>query len=1103
MKRILLLSLFSCSVLFSALAQERTISGSVTSSEDGSTIPGVNVILKGTTNGTTSDFDGNYSLSVPDEGGILVFSFIGLISQEVTIGTRSTIDVAMQSDVQELQEVVVTALGIAKEKKALGYGVSSISNEVLVDRQEADVARLLRGKATGVDITQTSGLSGSGTNIIIRGYSTITGSNQPLFVVDGVPFNTNTNTGNQGFGTGSATASSRFLDLDPNTIEDISILKGLSATVLYGEAGRNGVVLVTTKNGKAGQNATRKAEISIRQGIYVSEIANLPDYQNTYGNGFNAGFGWFFSNWGAAFDDLAPSSYGADFQGLTADGTQVLITHPLDQAQYNDDVPEFIGAEYVYRPYESVENFFDKGISSNTSISIESKLADNASLSATYSYLTDAGFTPELQNIQRIEGDSRSNYIDKNNFGLGAQATLNNGLQIRGTFNYIQSDRFTPITAPAFGGDGNGLFAAILFTPRSVDLNGLPFQSPIDGSNIYYRRGGPIQNPLWTLNNSGQGEKISRFFSSTQMQYKLTDNLSLMYRLSVDEYNQENKRHVNKGGPRQPLGELTTTDINNRIVDQIVNVLYNFSLPGDITVDGVVGFNQRREVTDVSVLASSNQFVYGILSHNNFIDHQGFSGFQEENTLGLYATASVGFKYSLFLNLQARNDWTSTLEQENRSVIYPSASLAFVPTDAINAISNSNILSYLKVRFGYGRSAGYPDPYRTRSVLDANTNQFVTAGGTVLNTNSVSDFLGNQNLTAEFFNEWEAGMEARLVNNIVGIDLSLYRKTSEDLIIDLPLDPSTGFTRTTTNAAKIENKGIELGVNITPPLPNGIKWDINLNYTKNISNVESILEGIERVQIDGFTTLGNYAIPGQQFGVFFGESFLKVQDQFDEDGNNLTNYGDQVGQFVVDNQGNYQSSGNFDVIGDPNPNFQANWSNSISWKGISFGFQWQYIDGGDIYSSTVQALLARGNTVDTDVDRNIPLIMPNAVKQQGTDDNGNPLYVENDVQTYIGDSFFRAYFFADEGGVFDGTVIRLRQISVGYVLPKALLEKTPFGTVGITLSGENLWYDAPNFPEGINFDPEISSTGVGNGRGFDFRTAPTAKKYGLTLSCTF
>jgi TonB-dependent SusC/RagA subfamily outer membrane receptor len=340
----------------------------VTSDTDGGGVPGVNVILKGTTTGATTDLDGNYRLSVPEEGGTLVYTFIGLATQEIEVGSRSVIDVQMSEDVETLAEVVVTGLGVVKEKKALGYGVVSIGTDALANRQESDVARLLRGKATGVDITQTSGLAGSGTNVIIRGYSTITGTNQPLFVVDGVPFNTSTNTGNQGFGSGGATASSRFLDLDPNIISEITILKGLSATVLYGENGRNGVVLVTTKNGQGGAGANKKMEISFTQGLSRSEVANLPDYQNTFGNGFSAGFGWFYSNWGAAFADLNPSSYGADYQGEK--NGQVLITHPYDQSQYNDDFPEYIGAEYPYKPYKSVENFFQPGTTSNTSLAV-------------------------------------------------------------------------------------------------------------------------------------------------------------------------------------------------------------------------------------------------------------------------------------------------------------------------------------------------------------------------------------------------------------------------------------------------------------------------------------------------------------------------------------------------------------------------------------------------------------------------------------------------------------------------------------------------------------------------------------------------------------
>ena len=351
--------------------------------------------------------------------------------------------------------------------------------------------------------------------------------------------------------------------------------------------------------------------------------------------------------------------------------------------------------------------------------------------------------------------------------------------------------------------------------------------------------------------------------------------------------------------------------------------------------------------------------------------------------------------------------------------------------------------------------------------------------------------MGNRNLKHELFVEFEAGIEAKFWDNRIGLDLSVYQKESQDLIINLPLDPSTGYTSTGVNAANIDNKGIELGLNISPPLPGGVRWDINLNYTKNVREVTEIFEGIDRVRVAGFNTLGNYAIPGEPFNVFYGEAFRRAEE------------GQFEGQFVVGSDGAYQGSGELSVIGDPNPDFRANWINDFSWKGVSFGFHFQWIQGGDIQSSTIQAILARGNTIDTDVDRGVPIIMPNSVKQTGVESDGTPIYVPNDIQTYMGDTFFRAYFFADEGGVFDATVVRLRQVSLSYVLPKSILENTPFGTAALTISGENLWYSAPNFPDGTNFDPEISSLGVGNGLGFDFRTAPTAKKYGINLALTF
>ena len=1046
------------------LMAQRTLTGTVTD-DSGQTLIGATVQAKGTTVGTVTDIDGKYSIDVPDGTTTLVFSYTGFSTQEVEIGASNVIDVTLDEGL-ELSEVVVTGLGIKKEKKALGYGVSTISSSDIELKTESDIARILRGKATGVDITQTSGLAGSGTNVIIRGYSSITGNNQPLFVVDGVPFNTDTNS-DRSARQGGSTASSRFLDLDPNSIAEVSILKGLSATVLYGEAGRNGVVLITTKNG-SGTSSQKGFEVNVSQQVSFTQIANLPDYQNTYGNGFSGNFGWFFSNWGPSFDTRG--SNGIDENGQ--------VKHPYDQARYNDDFPEFIGARYDYKPYQSVEQFFDnKGFVSNTSLSISKNLGDNSTISASYSYLSDEGFIP-----RRADG-SKTNNISKHNFGLGATTKLDNGLNIRATFNYIDLDRSSPTNAFSFGsgpGRNSSLFGEIFFTPRSVDIFGLPYQSPKDGSMAYYRQGSAIQHPLWTLNNTGEEENVRRFFSTMEANYELTPWLTAMYRIGIDQYTQQNRRHVNKGGSQIPDGLLNTSERFNRITAQLFNLLYNTKLNEDFDLDGLVGVNLRRVARNRTFATSTQQFVFGLNNHGNFIEHNIASDRQEENNIGAFATATLGYKSFLYLGIQARNDWTSTLEKENRSVFYPSANISFVPTDAFESLQNNSVLNYLKLRVGYGTSAGYPDPYQTRNTLFTATNQYVAQNGNVFNINSNRDNLGiarlgNPNLREERHTELEFGVEGRFLSNRIGLDLSAYNRQSKDLIIDLRLDPSTGYTRTTVNAAALENKGVELGLNFIP-LKGDFTWDINLNFTKNINKVLKIADGVDQVVISGFSNLGNFAIPGEAYGIIQGIPFERLN-----------------GELLTSADGNYVPGTDIAPIGNPNPNYTANWINTFSYKGLSLNFHFSYIDGGDIYSITNASMLARGNTIDTDFDRFLPVILP-GVKADGT---------PNDVQTYIGDVSFRSYFFADEGAVFDGTVIRLREIGLSYVLPKGILENSPFGSASITISGENLWYNAPNFPVGVNFDPEVLSLGVGNGRGFDFFTGPTAKKYGVALNVTF
>ncbi|MBT30279.1 MAG: SusC/RagA family TonB-linked outer membrane protein, partial [Thalassobius sp.] len=702
-------------------------------------------------------------------------------------------------------------------------------------------------------------------------------------------------------------------------------------------------------------------------------------------------------------------------------------------------------------------------------------LGNGSSLSATYSYLDDQGFLPDLDEKR---GGGSSNYQKKHNFGIGGQTKLDNGITLKGNFNFVNSEIRKPLTNPAFGGAGDGLFAAVLFTPRSIDMMNLEYENPLDGSNVYYRTDGGIEHPLWNLNNKADLENVQRFFSNVELGYEFTDWLKFQYRISLDSYSQFNERKVNRGSGRSDNdGYYNTIIAKSNWTDHVANLLYDKRFE-KFSFNGIVGVNYRVRKFERSYLYSSNQLVYNIFAHDKFVSQTGASEIEDVYTLGVYATATVGYSDFLYLTVQGRNDWTSTLESANRSILYPSASLSFLPFEAIPGLRDNGVVDYAKFRVSYGTSAGYPDPYRTRSVLGAATNQFIGPDGTQLNTNSVSSRLGNADLAPELHSELEFGTEAQFFNGRVGLDLSLYSKTSKDLIIDLPLDPATGYTVTTVNGAEVSNKGIELGMNFTPiKTSSGFEWNMNLNYTKNVSKVESIISGVDQVIIAGYTTLGNVARPGEAYGAMLGTDFNRYE----------------TGELLVNAQGSYTVNSENVIIGNPNPDFQANMSNTFTYKGFSFGFQWNYIHGGDIYSSTVGALMARGNTVDSDFNRFQPILL-NGVLSDGT---------PNNIQTYAGDTFFDAYFGADKGSVFDATVLRLREISLAYALPKGVLSKTPFGSASITLAGENLFYTAPNFPKGMNYDPEVLSLGVGNGRGFDFRTAPTAKRYGVTLNVTF
>lgn len=1049
--------LLAFSMQFS-FAQEKTITGTIT--EGGLPMPTVNVVNKNTKASAQSDFDGNYAIKAK-AGDVLIFSFVGYTDISMTVGASAKMNVTMKPDAQQLGEVVVTSQGIKKEKKALGYAVTTIKAEEFAAKPSTDVVRALTGKAPGVNIQQTSGLSGSGTNIIIRGYSSITGSNQPLFVVDGVPFNSDTNSDGN-FLEGATNASSRFLDLDPNNIESISVLKGLSATTLYGSAGSKGVVLVTTKSGNT-KDINKKMEVGVTQSLYMTEISDLPDFQNQYGVGNDNEYRTTYGNWGPSFDTRGEG-------GIGEDGT---VPHPY--AYYGANVfPEYLNADgtpkrVAWKGQNNVKPFFKTGIVSTTSVNISGR-AEGTSYNLNVGNTDDQGFI-ENNRYRRL------------NLSTGGSTKLTNGLTVSTVMNYVRTDKSAPPTGYGYGSGSitPSTFATILYTPRNFDLFGLPYENPKTHESVNYRS--DITNPRWLLKNSSDDESVRRFFGNFTALYEVNSWSNISYRLALDNYTQIKTYWINKGGNESRDGYMRTTTNENTVFDHTFSYNFNTYLDKNQVwaFDGTVGVNSRQEKYNYTALEAFNQFVYGFHEHSNFEEYLGYSESQNFNILGLYASATLGFNKYLYLNLQGRKDYFSSLQKENRSLFYPSASISFVPTDAFEILKNNKYINYLKLRLGYGSSAGFPPAYQTIIGLRPATNVFAPPGSDqTINYLSPDSRVGNLNLKPELYKEVEFGLETKLWDNRIGIDMSIYSKTSEDLIIQRDLDPASGYTDRYDNIAEVSNKGIELGLSlaIIRSQTDGFSWNMSGSFTKNKNIVEDLGTGVDKIAFAGFTNLGNFAVPGRPYGVIMGSSIMR-------DGN---------GNYIVGSDGNYVVNNELTEIGDPNADWRATGINEISYKGLTFGFQLEYQQGGDIYSNTANALLSRGVTEDTAGDRSGTYVL------QGVNANGNINTIQIGATQY---GFNNSGFFIDEQTVYDATNLRLREISLSYNLPKKFIEKTPFGKMSISIVGQNLWYKAFNFPTHLNFDPEVMSLGVGNGQGFDYLTGPTAKRYGFNINLTF
>lgn len=1073
MKRILLLIMTMLSLIGTTnlIAQDRTVSGKVTSEEDGTPLPGVNVVLQGTQTGAVTDVDGNYRLTVPGNAGeVLVFTFIGLRTEEVPIGNRSVIDLQMQADVTQLSEVIVTAVGIEREARALGYSVENVDAEKVQQVAEIDPLRALQGKVAGVNITGSSGAPGSSTRITIRGNTSLLGENQPLFVVDGIPYNNAENSTFDGLQNGGA-YSSRFSDIDPNNIESITVLKGGAAAALYGTRAANGVVVITTKTGKS--RASKKGlEVSFASQYALEEIGNLPDFQNRYGTGTNFTYA------------QANGSWGAPFPGTVPYGTISEIPHWYNGRTGFEDL---WGTTVPYRAYpNNVKDLFQTGSLLENSVTVSGGNA-TSNLTATLSRSTNEGYVPNTE-------------FDKTNISVGGRTVLANKLIVGASLAYTKSfQRAVQSGIGLSGSNNNSAFARALFMGRNWDLT-QPYQNPVDLGSEFMVGRSQADNPYWSYENAGVLSDVNRLVAATDFSYDANDWLNFTYKIGINTYNQNITDFIRPGstGPSSNPGAGRVVEDYTRFEEIESNFIINFSptINDDITLSALIGHNVNQRTTDRQAYQGIGYVTFDIDDIDNTNDVTPFGGgFSKRRIFGVYADATLGYRDWVFLNVTARNDWSSTLPKENNSFFYPAASLSVILSDALEM--NSGFVSYIKLRAAASQVGKDTDPYQLVPVYIANptaaVSDFPFRG---VPGASLSNIERDPNLKPERTQDFEFGVDTRFLNDKIGINATYYKRRSFDQIAPISLPSTSGFSSYVTNFGEVSNEGIEVSLDLTPvQLQNSFTWNIFGTFTHNKNVIEELTAGTDEIQFGAGFAGGVISThrPGQEYGLLLGTVAAR-----DDEGNLL----------IDPANGQLLSALDRAIIGNPNPDFIVGLSNSFSFKGIRLGAVFEYRQGGDLYTNTVQSLLGRGVLKLTE-DREMNVVIPgvygdaNTLEPIRTEEGQkiqNTTMIEQNA-LWFGNTF--AINGLDEYSVFDATWLKLREVSLGYDFPKQWLGNTPIGSASLSLTGRNLWFTAPNMPEGSNFDPEINQFGSSNQQGIEWAGSPSVKRYAVTLRVTF
>ena len=1054
-KLLSLIFVFTC-LIGVAYAQNRQVSGKVTSSVTGAPISGVSISVVGTSAATQTDGSGNYSLAA-FSGAVINVSYIGYAPQRIKIGTSDVINVKLVPDDYALEEVVVTALGIQRSAKSLTYASSKVSPEEILQNSEPDILKSMQGKVPGVDIRTSQGTPGAATRIQLRGNSSFFGDNQPLLVVDGIPYD-NTMVETSSMTSGGSAYSSGISNLDMNDIESMNILKGSAAAALYGSRASNGVIIITTKSGAA--KTDRPTSITLRSSVSLENIANLPTYQNSYG----AGSQFNYSN--------SNGSWGPNFNNLDS-----IATWPTYLSAY----PNLFGSKIPYQAYPTnVEDLFNTGVVWENSINFNGG-GEKSGFNLTLSQMDHKGYVPN-SSYKKYNISTGGNLKVSDNFSLRASLALTNSNQIGGYFGENQ------VSGAA------SQFARSLFLARNWD-GSLPYET-VDGKNLNWLGGGQFDHPTWSAYNNYAKTGENRVLASFGADYKINDWWKLDYTLGTN-MTFLNRKEIYEISSRayEGLGGLVIDDFRKRELESTFRSTFNKDISEDISFIGFVGFNYNQRISTRQYNEGKRFITEGIYSLTNTAQQAFVSdNLSKRRIMGILGEATFGYKDFLYIAFTGRNDWSSTLPKDSRSYFYPAISGSFIFTDAFNL--DNSILNYGKLRANWAKVGRDTDPYSLANTYSIGTNFLGNPTGSIRTTSF------NPNLTPEFTREIELGTELGFLNNRISLDFTYYNKVSTDLLAPISVPISSGYNSYFTNFGKIRNRGVEVGLTLRPLSPaSPLKWDLMAAFTKNKNIVLELIEGTDRISLDNvLTSISPYLEANMPFGYLRGTKSLR-----DDEGNLLIN--PSTGALIEDQSKEY-------FLGDPNPDFKLGVNNKFEYKGFSLAALFDWTKGGKMYSVTNSSLLGRGVSKDTEM-REYNAIIPGYYANPNTgelilDVNGNK--IPNQTKITVNDLYFSpdpssgqtfAINTATEWNIYDATVFRLREISFGYDLPTKLFSNTFVKGLNISVTGRNLWHLAPNFPKYSNFDPEVNSFGSTSTQGIELSAAPTTKRFGFNLVARF